>query len=322
MPRVGSARATPTLGVLITYHDEGALLRECLASFQAQDVPPDEVWVYDDASSIPTDAHLPQGLRVAVIRGETPRGPAAGRNALLQASRSDYVHFHDADDLVRPAWGRKVRQVIQDTGADVVLVEAVSPREYGGSGEPAMHLASLTADADLTRFCLQGAVLTGASVCRRVSALAIGGYRETLRQSEDFDYHVRLAASGIRWAVIPEALVVRRTRLSSYSSQAWPDVWVSLVEAARHLACELPPRYRPDLADAATRAGAHLFRLGARRDAREAFALAVTLGLPACRDRPWMYRWLARSAGLEFAESLAAAYRTVIPEGIRRWFRP
>ncbi|HEX2780879.1 MAG TPA: glycosyltransferase family 2 protein, partial [Gemmatimonadaceae bacterium] len=67
----------PTVAVLVTYYNEGELLRECLTSILAQDPPPDEVLVYDDASRIPAQPHVPEGAPVRVIRGSQNVGPGA-----------------------------------------------------------------------------------------------------------------------------------------------------------------------------------------------------------------------------------------------------
>src|SRR2546427_12916521 len=80
-PRASIAMSTagrPTIGVLITYHDERELLRECLESIARQTVPPDEVLVFDDASKAPAAAYVPAGLPVRVLRTEANRGPSHG----------------------------------------------------------------------------------------------------------------------------------------------------------------------------------------------------------------------------------------------------
>src|SRR5262245_29459086 len=102
-----------TIAVLITYHGEKGLLHECLKSLTNQGAAPDEILVYDDASGAPAQNFLPDGLAVTVLRGDENRGPAYGRNRLLGACKSAYVHFHDADDLFNPQWSVRVRRVLE-----------------------------------------------------------------------------------------------------------------------------------------------------------------------------------------------------------------
>ena len=307
----------PSLGVLITYHDERDLLRECLESVLSQDPPPDEVLVYDDASLAPAEGYLPSGAAVRVIRGEINHGPAAGRNVLLRAAQAEYIHFHDADDLFHPAWSRRVRDTIERTAVDVVFTEV---QTYVGDQLASQHtlgLASLATVGDLVSFSLRGVLLTPSGTYRRSTVLAVGGYREGLWQSEDFDFHVRLAASGINYAVVPEPLVIQRVRPGGRSQNGW-EVWTSKVQSIEALSRELPSRYRVELADAAVRAGAQLLRLGARSEARSAFELARRLGPPAFHGQRPVYRFLGLTLGPERTERLAALYRQALPVGLRR----
>src|SRR5437867_2048704 len=84
----------PTIAVLITYHNEGRLLTECLDSLLTQADRPKEILVYDDASDVPAEEQVPDGADVRVIRSTRNTGPARGRNALLRAAESEFLHFH------------------------------------------------------------------------------------------------------------------------------------------------------------------------------------------------------------------------------------
>src|SRR5687767_10030401 len=83
----------PAISVLITYFNEGPLLRECIESVGSQLAGSDEILVYDDASSARPDEFLPLDIPVTLIRGDRNAGPAHGRNVLLRAASSEFVHF-------------------------------------------------------------------------------------------------------------------------------------------------------------------------------------------------------------------------------------
>src|SRR6185437_15089588 len=102
-----------TLSVLITYYNERELLRECLQSLVAQEFPPDEVLIYDDASRHPAADYLIPGLPVRVLRGDVNVGPSRARNELWQAARGEYVHFHDSDDWFDETWSSRLRVVLE-----------------------------------------------------------------------------------------------------------------------------------------------------------------------------------------------------------------
>jgi glycosyltransferase involved in cell wall biosynthesis len=311
----------PTIGVLITYHNECELLAECLRSAWGQSRRPDEILIYDDASVYPAGDYIPAEVPARVIRGDLNVGPSCGRNILLQASRQEYVHFHDADDLFHPYWCERIWTIIGRTNLDSVFTEVSSFSERGPVSECVLGLAQLADAPDLVRFCLRGSMLVPAGTYRRSILLALGGYRESLWQSEDFDFHIRLAATNVRYAIIDQPLVQIRLRADSRSTQR-VEVWTAAVQAIGQLSNELPAIYRPELASAAARMGGHLYKLGAHDEARAAFALAQCLGPLTFADQRRFYRILARACGPESAEWLASAYRRLLPERLRRLLVP
>lgn len=307
------------IAVLITYHDERELLHECLRSLQAQTDAPGEVIVYDDASIDPAARFIPSGMHVKVIRGEVNRGPSCGRNILLRAAASDFVHFHDADDLFDPRWCAAVRSAIRNADPDAVFTEVSSYRGGRLAKRNTLGLERLHGK-DLVSFCIAGALLTSSGTYRRCAVLAVGGYREALWQSEDWEFHVRLAACGITYQIISEPLVMQRVRAGS-RSQNQQEVFNSAVQGIALLAEELPARYRPELSDAAARAGMSLYRIGAHADARGAFSLARKLGRPKLRGEHSFYRLAASLIGLEGAERAGSVYRRLVPASVRGWTR-
>lgn len=308
----------PTLAVLITYHDERELLTQCLDSVLGQTPAPDEVIVYDDASAAPARDYVPAKTdpRVRIIRGERNAGPGAGRNALLQAATAAYAHFHDADDLLDPAWSAAVRDALGDGEPDMVLTEIVAVRDGSVVSERVLGLDQLPEVGDLVRFGLRGSLLVPSSTFRRSLALDIGGFRprDVLAQSEDFDFHIRLAAKARSWRVVDRALVIQRLRAGSHSGDQ-KAVWVSAARSVALLADELPGAYHQELAESAARIGGRLYQLGARADARAAYALSRRLGRAEYPTRRAGYRMVARVAGPVAAEWLGDAVRRLRRRG-------
>lgn len=308
----------PTLGVLITYFNEKELLSRCLESLLNQIQKPDEIIIYDDASQFPADRYVSNSYPVQIIHSQKNQGPAWGRNILLDSSRSDYIHFHDCDDSFCKEWCQRVRQAIEQTGVDAVFTEVTTYRGSQVVSERVLDLKRLSPGEDLIKFLLQGALLTSASTMRRSSALAVGGYRQSLSQSEDFDFHIRLAASGITYTVIKEPMVLHELRETSHSSRNRKLVWASMIDSIRLLSDELDYKYRKDLAEAALRGGSKLFRLGARSEAKRAFKLADELGPPSFINQGRFYRYMAKIFGPEIAERLEMLYRNSVCEVFRR----
>ena len=239
----------PSLGVLITYYNERDLLQDCLDSLMAGRDQPDEVLIYDDASQIPPEDYIPKGLNVRVIHGEVNGGPARGRNRLLSCSRSEYIHFHDADDLFHPNWVAQVRSRIEKTRAEAVFTEISSYRDGRRVCERVLKLSELSQGKDLIRFCLDGALLApvpSGGLYQKDKILSIGGYRESLWQSEDFDFHIRLANSGLRYEIIDEPLIHIRLRPAG-RSQDQKAVWTSTLQSLEGLAKRITRTLSPGI---------------------------------------------------------------------------
>ena len=59
----------PSISVLVTCWNEKETLWECIDSVLKQTVRPDEIIVYDNASSAPADRCVSEGSPVKIIRG-------------------------------------------------------------------------------------------------------------------------------------------------------------------------------------------------------------------------------------------------------------
>ena len=309
-----------TLAVLITYYNEGSLLTECLDSIFSQSVLPDEVLVYDDASNIPAADHIPLGWPVRVIRSEENRGPAYGRNCLMQECTCEYIHFQDADDLFKPDWCQKIRAAIATTGADIILTEITSVRDGRTVTERVLGLDRLLPVYGLVCFALAGSILVPTTTFRKNIGLSIGGFRtrEILSQSEDFDFHIPLAATGATYTSILEPLIIQRLRTDSHSSSNITACWTSALKAVELFEAELPKKYRSNLASAASRIGSHLFAAGETGLARVAFRLSRRLGEVDHSERGGIYSLIALFLGQYSAEVAGRCYRCIVPECLRK----
>jgi glycosyltransferase involved in cell wall biosynthesis len=313
----GSRESTRVrIAVLITYHNEGAFLTECLDSLRSGRTQPDEILVYDDASKVSPESFIPSDLPVRVIRGSENLGPAHGRNVLLEACGCNYIHFHDADDLFEQDWCDQVRSRLEAEDLDAVFTESVSFQNEAQTETGRTDLTELAAMPDLVRYCLSHSLLPACGTYRRERVLGIGGYSEKYWQSEDYDFHIRLAASGPRFGVILRPLVRQRLHDRNRSGDR-RRVWADGVRILETLSLELDPEYRPDVCDALVRAGRTLYGLGAIPEARNAFAKANRIGDPRYPGESAAYRFVACGCGPIFAERVGLAYRALLPDRIR-----
>ena len=308
---------SPILCVGFTYFDEKEMLTQAISSLARQGTSDLEILVYDDASSYPAQDHLPKGIPVRVIRGERNLGPSRGRNILLHESSAKYIHFHDADDLFLPNWQAEVRRILNLRQPDAVFTEILSTRNGILQSNQVMGLHKLAEHGDLTRFCIEGVMLTIAGTYRRAFVLDLGGYDESVHQCEDFDFHIRLSLAAPQYELLTRPLVELRLRLDSRSTRRI-EVFRDGLRVLERAAQILAPFYRSYVGDALLQFSRNLYQMGDIQGARAGFVLAKRLGPPSYRGQPDHYRWAAQLLGLERAERVAAFYRMVVARITKR----
>lgn len=261
--------------LLVPCHNAAAFLPRLFATVAAQTRPFDEIICYDDASTDDTAA-VAARLGARVVRGEQNRGPAHARNNLWRASTADWVHFHDADDFLDPAYHGRVSALADDT-IDVVICSARWIRESDGSTEMEWLYSDTELRAAPLDYLLSHPVGGINGYYRRSVLERIGGYDESLRIWEDADLHVRLAAAGARFAVAEEILVTAVRRPGSISTPV-AENWRCRLRALERYAGMLPAGSRPALLAEIDGTARALLRAGDVGSAQHAVALSRSLG--------------------------------------------
>ncbi|WP_439697066.1 glycosyltransferase family 2 protein [Mucilaginibacter sp. AW1-7] len=207
--------------LLVPCFNAARYIGQFLQNLSALHRPFDEVIFFDDASTDGT-AELLTARGFRVIHGKENRGPGFARNRLAEAASSPYIHFHDIDDEFNPSFliltGSKL------ASADVVLgfadwIDAATRQpviqwRYEEGGIAADPLAYFV--------CHPLGVIN--TVYKKAAFLAVQGFSENINCWEDADLHIRLAASGARFALVTEVLAysLRHDRgISRDQSRCW-----------------------------------------------------------------------------------------------------
>jgi glycosyltransferase involved in cell wall biosynthesis len=180
-----------SISVIIPAFNRAGIIKEALSSVRAQTRSPLETIVIDDGSRDGTaDVAEPEGARV--IRLKQNRGAAAARNEGIRAARGDAIALLDSDDSWEPHHLATVASLLEQNpeaaaaGTAVRMVGAKTGVWKGRipEGPPTVVIREAFKDW-LTP--------TSSTVVRRDALLAVGGYDESERYSEDFDLWLRLA---------------------------------------------------------------------------------------------------------------------------------
>ena len=197
----------PLVSAVMPVFNGEAFLRAALDSLLAQDYEPYEVVICDDGSTDRTPEILDSAPGIRVLRQEN-RGPAAARNAAILASRGEFVATFDADDTW-PAnrLSLQASYLVEhpDVGCVLGRQEWIDPPAW--LGRDAVY-------GDLDGIPLLSAMF------RRTALDAVGLFDTSFRHSEDMDLLVRLRATGIGIAVLPDIVLYRRFHGSNLTADA------------------------------------------------------------------------------------------------------
>lgn len=181
-----------TVAVVIPTFNHAHFLAEAIESVLVQTRQADEIIVVDDGSTDDPGAVVARFQNVRLIRQDN-RGLSAARNAGLRSCTTSHVVFLDADDRLLP-------EALQ-AGLACMAGRPDSAFVYGGYRNIAEDGHSFGADlfipigenAYLTLLRRNIIGMHAAVLHRRDCLLAINGYDETLRRTEDYDLYLRVA---------------------------------------------------------------------------------------------------------------------------------
>ena len=213
--------SNPLVSVVIPAYNAERYLGEAIESVLGQTYAPVETIVVDDGSGDDTAA-VARSYEVELIVQQNA-GPAAARNRGFAACRGAIVAFHDADDLMTPdKLSVQVGELLADPAIGCVLAEQELLIEEGaelpfwaeGSNVPTVM------PARPEEFAGEPDVHTMTMVVRRDVFERVGGFDEGMRAAEDFDWLLRAAEDGVRFARLPRVLLKRRVHPASLTQDA------------------------------------------------------------------------------------------------------
>lgn len=199
----------PTVAVVIPAFNCADVLGQAVQSALNQSWPPDEVVVVDDGST-DGSAEVAQsfGGRVRVLR--LPNGGVArARNVGAQAASAELIAFLDGDDAFVPT---RLEKLVGLLGASTAAFVWSDAWRWDGTTTtkrliPKTKLKGI--DLGLDAF-LDDNLFSPHIVIRRSVFRGVGGFDESLRVSEDYEFYFRTLLAGHRYAYVDEPLYLYR----------------------------------------------------------------------------------------------------------------
>jgi glycosyltransferase involved in cell wall biosynthesis len=289
----------PTFTIVIPAYNAASTIGPAIRSVFAQTRDDFQLVVVDDGSRDETAERIrpfEADPRLEVVR-QPNRGLAAARNTAIGRARGRLVSMLDSDDLWLPTYLEVMAEALDgDPEAGFAYTDAWLLDD----GRRRIQRASAMAYQDppdpppaeprafLEELIQRNFVFTSATVRRSVLE-EVGGYRESLAASEDYELWLRIVARGYRGARAPGLLAVYRKRPGTLSTDE-ARMFSSMLEVARIVAEEydVPPAIR-DLAHARmTSLNAALSRDGRALSARYRIR-ALLVRLKRAVLAPWLW---------------------------------
>jgi glycosyltransferase involved in cell wall biosynthesis len=248
----------PTFTIVMPAFNAASTIGPAIRSVFAQTRRDFQLVVVDDGSTDETAERIrpfEADPRLEVIRQEN-HGLAAARNAAIGRARGRLVSMLDSDDLWLPNYLETMGETLD---RDLEAGFAYTDAWVLDDAQRRIQRASAMAYQDppdppptdprtfLEELLQRNFVFTSATV-RRPVLEEVGGYRESLAASEDYELWLRIVAHGYRGARAPGRLAVYRKRPGTLSTNE-ARMFSSMREVARIVAEEydVPPTIR-DLA--------------------------------------------------------------------------
>jgi glycosyltransferase involved in cell wall biosynthesis len=263
-------------------------LPEALDAVLAQQPPPDEVIVVDDASPRAIVLDRAHAAASRLVRRERRGGPGPARDTALSLLQTDLVACADADDVWLP--GKLAAQLDALARHPEVALSFGSALIVGPDGEPTgeewetLPAGVLTPDYLAPLLFDQNPIPTSSVIARREALLGAGGFSGP-PVGEDWALWLRLLTRGERFLFEPGAVIKYRRHEGGATADigALAESSFFIHETHRALVDERTRR-RVKAADltALARGRVRQRRYGAARDA---LAAAAELASPSLRER-------------------------------------
>jgi glycosyltransferase involved in cell wall biosynthesis len=236
---------TPRISVIVPAYNCAPYIRASVSSVLSQTFSDLEVIVVDDGSTDGTIHELSafNDSRLAVIRNPTNQGVSRATNTGLQRARGEYLAALAADDLwVATKLERQVAHLESSPNLDASYTW-IQHIDADGKRLPTVERNDLGSDPVATLLTSKRIKLACTLLIRRPVVTRAALLDPRLRTNEDWEYLLRLALAGVRFAGVREPLTLVRQRPGSLSrsNMSMEDMRVALGNVHR-LRREYPGR--------------------------------------------------------------------------------
>ena len=241
---------------VIVTRDRPRLLADALASVARQTLGPAEVRIGNDGASGLGDAlRALGGIECTVVRAGAGQA-AAARNRAARDARGDALAFLDDDDVWLPGHLEGLAHALDDPAVGFAYSDCAVVRETvePGGARREIERRVIAHDWDPALMASDDFIPPSAWLVRRSLFERLGGFDETFRYSEDWDFLMRAAAFTTPRRVRGVTVEVRMRESGNTSAEMGAERLDCLRRlAARHGLAPIAPKTFWEVAEAVMR---------------------------------------------------------------------
>lgn len=234
-----------SLSLCIPAYNAAAYLPRLIESALDQTIPFDEILVYNDRSTDDT-AKIASQYGATVIEGDINRGCSYGKNKLAEHTSCEWIHFHDADDVLLPNFTTVAHNWIHR--ADVPDAILVSFEYRDGETDQLYCIGKFDDQAvqeDAIAYTIRQQINPFCGIYRRSRFLEVGGYDldPQVLYNEDVAFHMRAARRGMTFRADPTVTLINYRYAASMSQSNLDKCIAAHICVLEKAAAESDPRY-------------------------------------------------------------------------------
>ena len=189
----------PKVSVIVTSHNYGEFLEECLLSICKQTYKNYEIIVVDDASTDSTHEVATKFDALVIRTGNERVGTTKANQLGIEIARGQYICFVNADDIIAPTYLERCVTAIESEYK--IAIAYTDSHQFGNGKDNDVYFA----DYNLPTLQKSNFIL-GSALFRREAYFKVGGFDTTLTGMEDYDLWLSMCENGWDAKHVSEAL--------------------------------------------------------------------------------------------------------------------
>lgn len=227
----------PTIALCIPAFNAAAFIEDLLKSAYAQEFAFSEILVYNDCSTDNT-VKIAEKNGATIFSGVQNMGCSYGKNFLAKHAKSEWLHFHDADDILLPNFTKvAISRIGAGNEPDILLMHYhyLDFETKNFLNEPSYNREALIKNP--TKFCIENKIVNFA-VIRKSAFLKIEGFDvdPKVLYNEDRAFYTKAAIKGLSFDYEREVTSINYLYKSSMSAKnvekcaaAAYEVWLKVI---------------------------------------------------------------------------------------------